>query len=36
VIEDHRPRGRADDPVAWMDETSTAPYVVYVLQKEQK
>lgn len=33
LLEEHRPLGRADDPVDWQDELNMAPYVVYVLQK---
>lgn len=33
LLEEHRPLGRADDPIAWRDEVRVAPYVVYVLQK---
>ena len=31
VIAEHRPLGRADDGVRWASETSTPPWVIYVL-----
>lgn len=33
LLEEHRPLGRADDPIDWQDELKLAPYVVYILQK---
>ena len=33
VIEVHRPLGRADEPYAWVNETTIAPWVIYVLGK---
>lgn len=33
LLEEHRPLGSLDDPIAWHDEVQVAPYVVYVLQK---
>ena len=31
VIETDRPLGRATEPHAWVSETTTAPWVIYVL-----
>ncbi|MFH0982024.1 MAG: class I SAM-dependent methyltransferase [Planctomycetota bacterium] len=31
VIEVYRPLGRADEPYAWINETTIAPWVIYVL-----
>lgn len=33
VIQVHRPLGRADEPYEWVNETTIAPWVIYVLQK---
>lgn len=33
LLEEHRPLGRADDPIDWQDELNVAPYVIYILQK---
>ena len=32
VVAEHRPLGRAGEPVAWISETSVAPWVVYVVR----
>ena len=32
VVEIHRPLGRADEPIAWVSETTIAPWVIYVLR----
>lgn len=31
VHEVHRPLGRADEPYAWVSETTTAPWTIYIL-----
>ncbi|HNQ24857.1 MAG TPA: class I SAM-dependent methyltransferase [Phycisphaerae bacterium] len=31
VVEVHRPLGRADEPYEWVNETTIAPWVIYVL-----
>lgn len=33
VVEVHRPLGRADEPYQWVNETTIAPWVIYVLRK---
>jgi len=33
VLEAHRPLGRADEPYPWVNETTTPPWVIYVLGK---
>jgi SAM-dependent methyltransferase len=33
VVEVYRPLGRADEPYAWVSETTIAPWVIYVLRK---
>jgi len=33
VIETYRPLGRDDEPYEWVNETTVAPWVIYVLGK---
>jgi SAM-dependent methyltransferase len=33
VVEVYRPLGRPDEPHAWVNETTIAPWVIYVLEK---
>jgi ubiquinone/menaquinone biosynthesis C-methylase UbiE len=33
VVEVYRPLGRQDEPYQWVNETSIAPWVIYVLEK---
>ena len=33
VLETHRPLGTADEPYEWVNETTIAPWVIYVLKK---
>lgn len=33
VVKAHRPLGRVDEPYAWVSETHTAPWVIYVLAR---
>ena len=33
VVEVYRPLGRKDEPYQWVNETSIAPWVIYVLEK---
>jgi ubiquinone/menaquinone biosynthesis C-methylase UbiE len=35
VLEAHRPLGRPDEPYVWIAETTVAPWVVYVLSREE-
>ena len=35
VVGSHRPLGRPEDELPWLDELHTAPYVVYHLEKPQ-
>ena len=35
VVGSHRPLGRSEDELPWLDELHTAPYVVYHLEKPQ-
>jgi SAM-dependent methyltransferase len=32
LVETHRPLGRADEPFAWVNETTIAPWVIYVVR----
>lgn len=32
VLRTHRPLARGDEPIAWVSETSVAPWVIYVLR----
>lgn len=36
VVETRRPLARADEPYAWVNETRIAPWVIYVLAKEEE
>jgi trans-aconitate methyltransferase len=31
VVDSHKPLGNEDDPIAWVNETRVAPWIVYVL-----
>jgi hypothetical protein len=33
VVGVYKPLGRAEEPYHWINETSTAPWVIYVLEK---
>ncbi|MGB2986208.1 MAG: hypothetical protein WBE26_10025 [Phycisphaerae bacterium] len=33
VVQVHRPLGRADEPYEWVNETTIAPWVIYMLEK---
>ena len=33
LVAEYRPLGRADEPYAWVSETSVPPWVIYVLKK---
>ncbi len=33
VVAEHRPLGRADEGIAWLSETTVAPWVVYVMER---
>ena len=33
ISEEHRPLGRADEPYAWVNETTVAPWVIYVVRR---
>jgi trans-aconitate methyltransferase len=32
VLDTHRPLGREEEPIAWVNETSVAPWVIYILK----
>ena len=36
VVAEHRPLGRDDEGIAWVSETTVAPWVVYVLERGER
>lgn len=34
VVSTHHPLGRSEDPFPWLDELTTPPYVIYVLESD--
>jgi SAM-dependent methyltransferase len=35
VVAEHHPLGRTDEPYEWVNETSVAPWVIYVLRRRE-
>lgn len=36
LLTEHRPLGRDDDPYEWLSETTVAPWVIYVVGREER